>query len=157
MDFSGACPKIEAVLNECIELRRSDSMCWALYLLGRVQHEISEDIAKNLIDTDDALAILTLYWAGNSRKQLVIDYANTLDQSDSHQLDKYWILLYQLFFDDQIVNPYPSEKCFEVLRENQVSFMLPNNALSPSSETGVRDSKVKNRNVGKKRNQYALF
>jgi hypothetical protein len=133
MDFGGICPKIEAVLNECIELRRSDGMCWALYLLGRVRHELPEEMAKKLIDTDDALAILTLYWASDTHKQMAIDYANTLDQTDSHQLDRYWVLLYQLFLDGKIDNPYPAEKCFEVLRENGVSFMLPNNGVVPQA------------------------
>lgn len=133
IDFGGVCPKIEAVLNECIDLRRSDGMCWALYLLGCVQHELSEEMAKKLIETDDALAILTLYWAGDLHKQLVVDYANSLDQNDIHQLDRYWVLLYQLFFDGRIANPYPAEKCFDVLREKGVSFMLPNNGVLPQA------------------------
>lgn len=133
VDFGGICPKIEAILNECIELRRSDGMCWALYLLGRVRHELPDVMAKKLIDTDDALSILTLYWTSDTHKQLVIDYANTLDQGDSHLLDRYWILLYQLFIDEKIVNPYPSERCFKVLRENGVSFMLPNNGTIPQA------------------------
>lgn len=138
LDLGGACPKIEAVLNECIDLRRSDGMCWSLYLLGRVKHELSEELAKKLIETDDALAILTLYWAGDTHKKMVVDYASSLDQEDLHQLDRYWILLYQLFFDRRIDNPYPSEKCFEVLRDKGVSFMLPNNGeLLKAPENGA--------------------
>lgn len=125
LDVSGICKKIEEVLKECIHLRRSDGMCWALYLLGRVHHEISEETAKELIETEDALAILTLYWMGDMHKKLVFEYAeNILKQGDSYQLDRYWILLYQLYFYGHIKNPYETEKCFEFLKEKNISFML---------------------------------
>src|SRR5690606_6200889 len=60
IDFGGVQPKIEAILKECISLRRSDGMCWSLYYLGRVNHELSSELVERIIETEDALAILSL-------------------------------------------------------------------------------------------------
>lgn len=146
--------KIIDVLKECIELRRSDGICWALYLLGLVKYEISKNVAINLIDTNDALSILTLYWMGESHRNLVIDYVNNLDKDDLYEMDKHWILLYQLFFDDRIKNPYPGEKCFQVLKENKVSFMLKNDSASLNFE---KNNINKEGLVTEGVNQYDLF
>ena len=132
-------------------------MCWALYLLGRVRHELPDEIAKKLIDTDDALAILTLYWASDAHKQMVVDYAMTMDQGDSHQLDRYWVLLYQLFFDGRIKNPYRTRSVLRYCETTRLVSCCPTMAFSPSPGTGCGILMAKTRGSGKQGTQYALF
>jgi len=38
-------------------------------------------------------------------------------------MDQYWLLLYQLYLDGQMKNPYPDEDCFDILSEAGVSFI----------------------------------
>lgn len=139
IDFGDVRPKIEAILKECIALRRSDGMCWSLYYLGRVNHELSSELVERIIETEDALAILSLYWASRAHKERVVQYVSNLDGGDPHQLDRHWILLYQLYKDDCIENPYPTEKCFDVLKRSDVSFILPNEGFVPDTSGEVAD------------------
>ena len=53
--------------------------------------------------------------------------ANYSSVSPPFELDKQWLLTYQLFLDEKIGNPYPTDdagyKTFEVLKKNKVSFI----------------------------------
>lgn len=42
-----------------------------------------------------------------------------------YELDRYWILLYQLFFHGEIANPYADEPTFEILKKHDVQFLNP--------------------------------
>ncbi|MGS0753748.1 antiviral reverse transcriptase Drt4 [Roseateles sp. GG27B] len=130
-DFGGVHEKLDALLTECAELRRSDGMSWALFLLGRARKEPSKENAAKVIETEDSMAILTLYWASETYRPDVVNFAKALDVDDSHELDRHWLLLYQLYFDGHIGNPYAGDTCFEVLKGCGVRFMLPKEEFSP--------------------------
>lgn len=53
----------------------------------------------------------------------VMEFANGLDSQDLYGLDRYWILLYQLFRDGLISHPYPGDRTFEILRDAGVTFV----------------------------------
>ena len=53
----------------------------------------------------------------------VVDFAKSLNPADLYELDQYWILLYFLFRDGKLANPYASEDAFEILNDNGVVFM----------------------------------
>lgn len=53
----------------------------------------------------------------------MIEFANGLDSTDLYELDQYWLLLYHLFLDGRIPNPYPDEEAFTVMKGSGVSFL----------------------------------
>ena len=107
---------------------------------------ISDEIANRIIKTKDCFAI-TLLLQDHNHIAAVVDFANTIiAEGDLYLLDEFWLLLYQLFLDGHIGNPYISvgsdayrhhktnreteadamarEKVvFEKLKVNQVSFV----------------------------------
>lgn len=54
----------------------------------------------------------------------MVDYANLIDKNHLYELDRRWMLFYQLFFDRLIDNPYQADPTFETLRNEGVSFLL---------------------------------
>ena len=125
--------KLDTLLRECATYRRSDGMCWALYYLGRVNSNATSETAKMVLETEDSLAITALYWAGDEHRTAVIDFAKTLDVEDIHELDRHWLLLYQLYKDGHIANPYRDDACFDILKEADVYFLLPKQELALKS------------------------
>lgn len=112
-----------SILAENVSLKRSDGICWALYFLGRLERHVPETLAKEIVDTGDCMSILSLYWAAKEHSQLVVDYANSIDRAHLYELDRHWMLIYQLFFVGLIDNPYKSDPTFQTLRDEGVSFL----------------------------------
>jgi hypothetical protein len=121
--------RIEIFLNtiilENIKKLRSDGVCWGIYCLIKWGAGISQELAHRIIETQDAFSIWVLYWTEQHR-DLVKIFCEQLDNSDLYLLDKYWILIYQLFYDDIFHNPY-QDGVFEILKSNGVNFLLPRN------------------------------
>lgn len=132
-DLSGASLKLEKIIVENARLQRSDGMCWGLYYMGRVGATISSDTANAIIDTNDAFSILALYWT-EQHQDAVIAFCKTLDYDDAYMLDRYWILLYQLYLDEKIGDPY-DDGVFLCLKSHKVSFLNVKEMLTtPGSE-----------------------
>lgn len=114
------------ILNEHTINKRSDAMTWTLYYLNEFPQSIPQEIAKEVISSKDCIPILFLYLSKQHNKE-VIDFCNSLDKSDFFLLDRYWLLLYQLFFDGKISNPYNNDndkgKGFNILKNKGVSFI----------------------------------
>ena len=112
---------LNAILIDNAINRRSDGMCWALYFLNQYKLAISCKGVEKVIESRDCMAILMLHLAG-AFKDEVKGFVDSLDKSDSYELDQYWVLLYQLFDDGVIGNPYAGENCFDILKDEGVSF-----------------------------------
>lgn len=113
------------ILDENAINRRSDAMAWTLYYLNKFSQIIPPNTAKAIIDSSDCIAILMLYMSGQYENE-VITFCNGLDKTDFFLLDQYWLLLYQLFFDGKIANPYtePSDvSAFDILKANGANFI----------------------------------
>lgn len=48
----------------------------------------------------------------NQYDEKIVTFCDGLDKSDLFLLDQYWLLLYQLFFDGKITNPYQDKKAY---------------------------------------------
>lgn len=126
--FDSGCPytdQLLKILNEHTINKRSDAMTWTLYYLNKFSQSIPEKIAKEVISSKDCISISFLYLSKQHDKE-VIDFCNSLDKSDLFLLDKYWLLLYQLFFDEKIPNPYKNDndkgEVFNILKNEEVKF-----------------------------------
>lgn len=105
------------------KFRRSDGTCWALYYLNQYDIPIDDVTAADVVASEDCLSLLLLYLSGTTANQgIVLDFVGKIGK-DNYDLDCYWILLYQLFRDGKIKNPYPDEDVFPVLRDCGVTFV----------------------------------
>jgi hypothetical protein len=119
-------PLVHEIALENARRRRSDGLCWALFYLVRHRIAIQDNLAQAVINSRDCLAILLLSLSGDpTHRTRVINFANGLNAPDAYELDQYWLLLYELFFDDLIVSPYSNERAFEHLKTSGVRFLLP--------------------------------
>ena len=123
IDWCRTLPKLNAIVQENALLHRSDGMCWGLYYLARHPQGINEDTAKAVIATKDALPLLMLYWSSETYHEPIVEFCKNLDKSDLYLLDRYWMLLFQLYSDGKIENPY-GDAVFERLKQYGVSFLL---------------------------------
>jgi hypothetical protein len=114
---------MHSLAKENARLCRSDGLLWALYYLNRHKIPISKDLASEALDCKDCLSLWLLYKSGVVKHQSrVVDFAKNLDATDNYELDQYWVLLYQLYLEKKINNPYPSEDAFLSLKTSGVSF-----------------------------------
>jgi hypothetical protein len=115
--------ELHALANENARLSRSDGMCWSLHYLNSCKVRIESNLADSILLTKDCLSLLLLYLSGlRTHRDSVVSFAKGLDVSDHYELDQYWILLYQLYLDDHIANPYVDEDSFEILKNEGVTF-----------------------------------
>lgn len=99
------------ILDEHAINKRSDAMTWVLYYLNKFSQPIPEETAKKVIKSGDCIAILFLYLS-NQHDEKIVTFCDKLDKSDLFFLDQYWLLLYQLFLDGKITNPYQDKKAY---------------------------------------------
>jgi hypothetical protein len=115
--------QLQALLKKGIEERQSDSMCWIMYYLLVIDCAISRETAQDIIATEDCMSITVLYLF-KEHQDLILEYAKTIVKEDLWCKDQYWILLYALFFDDKIGNPFANDDTFKILKEADVKFMI---------------------------------
>lgn len=124
--------ELKRLAHEHARMRRSDAMSWALYFHNRFDVSIDDACADEVVACRDCVPLLLLYLSGEVKHQTrVVDFVKGLDPSDLYELDQYWLLLYQLFFDKVIAAPYGDENAFEVLVAEGVSFVVPPKPVAP--------------------------
>ncbi|MCC7571664.1 RNA-directed DNA polymerase [Candidatus Micrarchaeota archaeon] len=106
------------ILDEHTINKRSDAMAWILYYLNHFSQKIPPYTANAIIASYDCVAILMLYLSKQYDNE-VITFCNSLDKTDIFLLDQYWLLLYQLFLDIKITNPYADENAYVDLLEKR--------------------------------------
>ena len=121
VDVNEYIDKLNLILLENAKNQRSDGMAWVLYFIYKYDLTVSKESSDEVLKSKDCLSLLCLYKANNEDKR-VIDFANDLLKKSYYEMDEYWILLYQLYKEDQISEPY-GDGVFELLKENDVNFM----------------------------------
>jgi hypothetical protein len=115
--------RLNALVQDNAQSRRSDGMCWALYYMIQREVPIDSKTAEAVITSGDCLSLLLLYLSGAKEYQdTVVQFVSRIG-ADMYDLDRYWLLLYQLFRDGKTQSPYSNEKAFEILREQHVTFV----------------------------------
>ena len=113
------------ILNEHTINKRSDAMSWILYYLNKFSQRIPNKSATDIISSGESIPILFLYLSKQYNKKVINFYNKIISKKDLFLIDQHWLLLYQLFFDGNIANPYNGSdaKAFDILSQNKVSFI----------------------------------
>lgn len=115
--------QLNRIVQENARLYRSDGMCWGLYLLFQASAQVEEDTANGVLKTGDVFSILMIYYTGQHTDK-VVAFCKGINKEDSYALDCYWLLLYQVYLDGSIDNPY-SDGVFEIMKQHGVTFFSP--------------------------------
>ncbi|SFW55281.1 antiviral reverse transcriptase Drt4 [Pseudomonas sp. NFACC04-2] len=122
-DKDAVVQKFNGILEVNALHRRSDGMCWALYYLKQLSAQPTPENVTRVVQTLDAtaIALLSSFEAG---EEAAVAYANqVIEGGGLYELDRCWILLYQLFFHGKIANPYADESTFVILKKYDVQFL----------------------------------
>lgn len=124
-----ATAKLNATIREHAKLHRSDGMTWGLYLLGKHDAVIEPETADVVIETADAMSIAVLHWSGQCPEKVKGFVDGLVASGDLYKLDAYWILLYAVFRDGIIPNPY-NDDVFSVLKDSGVYFLADETTIA---------------------------
>lgn len=122
--------KLIKILYESCKHNRSDGVSWILYYISKYSLEINDDVADSVIRTGDCLTISILYHIGKHTKKIIEFVSSIINLGNVYELDKIWVLLYQMYRDGIVDNPY-SDECFNILRDNNVNFIPGNEVTNP--------------------------
>ena len=116
--------ELQRIALENALFRRSDGLAWSLYYLNKHGVPIDFETANEVLVSRDCIGLLLLYLTGDSTHQSrVVEFTQSLNAVDLYELDQYWLLLYELFRDGKIPNPYTGEDAFQILADNGVVFV----------------------------------
>ncbi|HHQ4912954.1 hypothetical protein ACK366_16890 [Aeromonas veronii] len=133
-------------LNESIKNKSSDGMVWCLFYIRKYyDSSVDSELADRIIATQDCMAILTLYLY-ESHKNKIEKFAKAVSERTLFDIDQYWILLYQLYFDKRIENPYQSYEKYLDLVSGNTEQTIKNKAVNLSNhDAKVFDTLKKNK------------
>lgn len=116
--------ELERLAKESATYRRSDGLAWSLYLMHRFGLTPSKKIVDATLASRDCVALLVLFLSDDSTAQAeVVRFAKGLPRDDHYELDRYWLLSYELFARGQGRLPGALDPSFSVLKKRKVSFV----------------------------------
>ena len=116
--------RFQKILCEYTRKGNTDGITWMLFYCLTYNVPIKECCAATILESQDCIPILLLYWLSDSDYQSrVLDFVKQLDKTDLYLLDQYWLLLYQLYCEGKIDNPYETDDCFELMKSEGVNFV----------------------------------
>jgi hypothetical protein len=113
--------QLNTIVAENARNLRSDGMAWPLYFIKKHNLSVTTEAFAETLKSKDCVAILCLYAIG-AVDSLIVDFANNLMCKTLYEKDQYWLLLYQLYRDGRIAEPY-GDGVFDVLKNNDVNFL----------------------------------
>jgi hypothetical protein len=129
LDREDVASKFDEIIYVNALHRRSDGMSWGLYYLRQLGVSPSRKSIDAVLCSDDCISLA-----------LLSDFEELLDQvavcsqqyvaGNDYAKDRYWLLLYQLYYKERVANPYPDEATFEVLKKHEVDFCCKVGELS---------------------------
>ena len=132
MNVSG---RLYDILEKSFKSGQSDNVVWCIFLIIRCDPGYKTEIIAKAIKDQSPMVILMAYVYAKSFGESVEplkDWANALisklasEDIMEYDLDQYWIVLYQLFLDGEIKQPYTAQedqKVFACLKKQDVSFV----------------------------------
>lgn len=120
--------ELQEIICENARLNRSDAVAWGLFLARKYSVPLQEHCSNQIIESRDCVPLLLMYLTGDqAQREQVVGFAKTLDQEDLYGMDQYWLLLYQLFKDGSITDPYlggsSGQTVFSIMNSGGVDFV----------------------------------
>lgn len=125
-------PCLEKLIKENCILKRSDGICWPLYIMKKHNIAPSDEIVTLVLNSKDCVALVILYSMLNHDG--IVDFAReVVSTGDQYYIDTYWLLLYQLFREGKIDDVFDNVEAFTILRDGDVNF-IPGDVVSDAEK-----------------------
>jgi len=123
--------RLETNIKQHLAFRRSDAVCWSLYCAGLIDMPISQEMAGNIIESKDCMAMAMLL-AMNQHKDMLINYVRSLSDKTDYDVDQFWILIH--IFGDKLTDrqlvTYYNESGLRFLADKDIRFVDPSIFIS---------------------------
>lgn len=86
---------LREVVRRHLDFRRSDAVSWGLYLMHLAGVRVTKSLARAVVKSADCVAMATLLALGQ-HSDLVKGFVHGLNGAHHYDLDKYWLLIYEL-------------------------------------------------------------
>lgn len=120
---------LKIMIIENALLRRSDGMCWPLHILKKHNIIPTNDVIIAVIKSEDCVALTILHSMLDDTTPIITFSQGIISKDDNYEKDSNWLLLYQLFLNNEIENPYNGNRVFDVMKDNNVNF-IPGNTVT---------------------------
>ena len=118
--------QLNVIIQENADKFRSDGMSWPLHTMLTNNVIPKKETAEKVIASGDCVAI-TLLLEMHDFNAMIVEFANTIIASDdNYEKDSYWLLLYQLYLKDLLIDEPYTDKVFSCLKKHKVNF-IPRN------------------------------
>ena len=124
--------QLNILITDNAKNHRSDGISWPIYYINKYNLKLSIEAYSETLISKDCLGLLSLYSTGHLIEHIV-DICNDLMCSSNYTKDQYWLLLYHLYIDGHITNPY-DDNCFEIMKNENIKFILTKDEIEKSSE-----------------------
>ena len=115
---------LRQVLAANLSARHADGVSWLIYAFLKHKIGIGQELAAKVIDSGGCIPILLLYGLEDQAvRDSVVGFVTRINSGDPYERDRYWMLLYQLFLDNQVKPHQQDADVFEVMRGHGVSFV----------------------------------
>lgn len=128
--------RVIKLLDKSFALAQSDNIVWCMYYLLQLSSQSQENLPARCCETNDPMVVLMGYVYAKKHSISLDEFTNWANQIyqdlkenklTEYDVDRFWLVLYQLYFDSLTTSPpYLMEndnRVFEVLKENEVSFV----------------------------------
>lgn len=130
--------RIRDLIQRHMTYRRSDAVCWSLYLLYLCKEKLGSCLAKKIVKSADCMAMAAMV-STRQHVSRVRTFVRNLDGTLHYEVDKYWILVYELTRRGDLapsaLENYFQKTGLDVLSKHDVSFLY-----TPSLKTMKRKS-----------------
>lgn len=113
---------VEVILMQHSTYRRSDMVCWSLYLMSLIGGQVSDKAANQIIEARDCMAMTSLL-AMEQHVDLLADHAKTFVDEHYYELDANWLLIHEL----ELRNDLPDVVPKSYLENTGLSFLVEQN------------------------------
>jgi len=120
LDFS-------SILKQQLKYRRSDAVCWTLYLMGICGKSIDVKLAEDVIATKDCMSMAMLIAIDQHKKKVAMFLNDYCDPNSEYDCDRYWILIHELSKETKKFENYRKKSGLTLLRHRDVHFVFPIN------------------------------
>tara|TARA_B110000211_G_scaffold58762_1_gene65773 strand:- start:1130 stop:2791 length:1662 start_codon:yes stop_codon:yes gene_type:complete len=118
--------QLNVIIQENADKFRSDGMSWPLHTMLTNNVIPKKETAEKVIASGDCVAI-TLLLEMHDFNAMIVEFANSIIAGDdNYEKDSYWLLLYQLYLKDLLIDEPYTDKVFSCLKKHKVNF-IPRN------------------------------
>lgn len=113
-----------AVLSAAVDARRSDAMCWALYMIKNAGIIVPAKLAGRALKTYDPCTLILLYESGDAQtRRSITNFAKKAILPRDHTVhERNWLLLHYLLNTKRLKPAEVTDRTLRLLQKEKIDF-----------------------------------